>query len=44
MKANMEMGKMFIVFRLIPNLIKVGGKFLKVMGFWEEFFEGERDG
>lgn len=27
---EMKMGKMLIVFRLIPNLIKVGGKFLKV--------------
>lgn len=24
---EMKMGKMLIVFRLIPNLIKVGGKF-----------------
>lgn len=48
MKANMKMGKMLIVFRLIPNLVKVGDKFLKVTwklsGFWEEFFEGGRDG
>lgn len=47
-KSNMKMGKMLMVFRLIPNLIKVGGKFLKVTwklsGFWEEFFEGGRDG
>lgn len=44
----MKMGKMLIVFRLIPNLVKVGDKFLKVTwklsGFWEEFFEGGRDG
>lgn len=43
-----EKGKMQIVFGLIPNLIKVGGKFvkltLKLLVFWGGFFVGGEGG